>query len=147
MEKIDLPESVDLEICAWNGNSTHCIYLNSYRVAGEKPWGGGRVERKFHVRSSDVLRALFPNGAILAEVQRRISGSEEAALAAEVERLRSALDEVIGCFHAAEAEGIVDRMAEQEDQDDRSLYGIVNRRLKPAYEAAANALAQQKQES
>lgn len=34
------------------------VYLNDFRIAGNKPWGGGRVENTFRVKIDDLARAL-----------------------------------------------------------------------------------------
>ena len=34
------------------------IYLNDYRIAGPKPWGGGKVVNTWKVREEDVRTAL-----------------------------------------------------------------------------------------
>jgi len=35
-----------------------CVYLNGYRIAGSKPWGGGRVIHRFGIDVDDVRAAL-----------------------------------------------------------------------------------------
>lgn len=55
---------------------------------------------------------------------------EEGALAAEV----------VGCFEAAMAEGLIERLEECTDRNPGSLYDLVRRRLLPAQNAAFNAL-------
>jgi hypothetical protein len=47
----------DLEVVKWGGG-IRCVYLNDYRVAGEKPWGGGDTTRRFKVRMADIMRAF-----------------------------------------------------------------------------------------
>ena len=37
------------------GNS---LYLNDYRIAGPKPWGGGAVIKSWKVRLDDLQRAI-----------------------------------------------------------------------------------------
>lgn len=37
------------------GNS---IYLNDFRIAGPKPWGGGKVLRQWKVTLADLERAI-----------------------------------------------------------------------------------------
>lgn len=34
------------------------LYLNNYRIAGPKPWRGGKVVRSWRVRDEDVRQAL-----------------------------------------------------------------------------------------
>jgi hypothetical protein len=36
----------------------HCAYLGDFRIAGDKPWGGGKTVRVWTVRESDILDAL-----------------------------------------------------------------------------------------
>jgi len=38
------------------------VYLNDYRIAGPKPWGGGTIQREWNVERENVERAL-ENGA------------------------------------------------------------------------------------
>lgn len=35
-----------------------CIYINGYRVVGEKPWGGGRTVREWTCSDKDMRTAL-----------------------------------------------------------------------------------------
>ncbi len=34
------------------------VYLSDYRIAGPKPWGGGKVTRTWRVRRKDIEAAL-----------------------------------------------------------------------------------------
>lgn len=34
------------------------VYINDYRVAGNKPWGGGTVIQTFTANKKDILMAL-----------------------------------------------------------------------------------------
>ncbi len=34
------------------------VYLNGYRIAGEKPWGGGRVLKAWTIELSDLREAM-----------------------------------------------------------------------------------------
>lgn len=56
------------------------------------------------------------------------------------EDVRAALVEIDGCFEAAYAEGLADRLAEQEIGVAGSLRDLIERRLLPAREAAIRAL-------
>jgi hypothetical protein len=40
------------------GVSGQCVSINDRRVAGPKPWGGGRVVRTWHADVSDILKAV-----------------------------------------------------------------------------------------
>lgn len=33
------------------------VYMNGYRIAGNKPWGGGTVIRTYELSDSDLRRA------------------------------------------------------------------------------------------
>lgn len=35
-----------------------CLYLNDYRIAGEKPWGGGATVCEWTVTAADIRTAL-----------------------------------------------------------------------------------------
>lgn len=35
-----------------------CVYLNGYRIAGPKPWGGGQIVRTWEVAAKDIRHAL-----------------------------------------------------------------------------------------
>lgn len=48
----------ELSIVNWQGR-LHCAYLNDFRIAGEKPWGGGDTAKRWSVTLKDVIRA-FP---------------------------------------------------------------------------------------
>ena len=68
--------------------------------------------------------------------------AEDAALdaiKAEIERLRAALTEVVGCFDAAEFEGLSNHLI-NETMEPGSLTDLVYRRLLPALAAARGAL-------
>ena len=49
-------EKVQIEII--NGCEGKSLYINDYRVAGSKPWGGGTVEYTWFTNKEDILRAL-----------------------------------------------------------------------------------------
>jgi hypothetical protein len=61
------------------------------------------------------------------------------AAAARIEELEGALQEVSGCFDAAYAEGLSERLAEA-DQDVGTLADLILRRLVYAHHASINAL-------
>lgn len=51
-----------LELCSWapeRGTKLLCLYLNDYRIAGGKPYGGAQVERTFKVSLSDLISACL----------------------------------------------------------------------------------------
>ena len=41
-----------------NGCEGKSIYINDYRIAGSKPWGGGSTEQTWLVDKKKVLKAL-----------------------------------------------------------------------------------------
>lgn len=41
-----------------NGCEGKCIYINDYRVAGSKPYGGGYAEKTWMANRKDILKAL-----------------------------------------------------------------------------------------
>lgn len=49
-------EKVKIEIVS--GCEGKCIYINDYRVAGSKPWGGGTTEKSWTVDKGEILKAL-----------------------------------------------------------------------------------------
>ncbi len=51
-EKIYLIEVV-------SGKEGPSIYMNDYRMAGPKPWGGGNTISSFIVRESDLQSGMF----------------------------------------------------------------------------------------
>lgn len=50
-------QSYKLKIARWEG-SIRCVYLNDYRVAGGKPWGGCTFVATFNVTAKDLREAL-----------------------------------------------------------------------------------------
>ena len=44
------------------------LYLNMYRVAGPKPWGGGKVLHEWTVETDDLLEALNQSTKVVATV-------------------------------------------------------------------------------
>lgn len=51
-----MEDKVIIEII--NGVEGQCVAINDYRVAGPKPWGGGKVSKKFTSDMSNMRRAL-----------------------------------------------------------------------------------------
>lgn len=71
MPKIDEKE---VELCLCNGVEGPCIILNDYRVAGPKPWGGGKIVRTWKVRVGDIKHAISAKQIKLHESLSKISG-------------------------------------------------------------------------
>ena len=44
------------------GVSGFCIYLNGFRIAGEKPGGGGKVIRRWELENDDLKQAIDMKG-------------------------------------------------------------------------------------
>ena len=47
-----------MEIDIIKGVDGNCIAINDYRVAGEKPWGGGKVLQTFKTTKKEILKAV-----------------------------------------------------------------------------------------
>ena len=43
-----------MEIKLVSGVEGPSLYLNDYRIAGPKPWGGGYIVNRFHVTVDDL---------------------------------------------------------------------------------------------
>jgi hypothetical protein len=56
-EQLDAPLS--LAIVLWRGK-LHCAYLNDYRIAGGKPWGGGDVACTFQTTLWEIACSYKP---------------------------------------------------------------------------------------
>jgi len=41
-----------------SGVEGYSIYINNYRIAGNKPWGGGKVVCEFKVDKKNILERL-----------------------------------------------------------------------------------------
>lgn len=47
-----------VSVLLMNGVEGQSVYVNDYRVAGPKPWGGGQIVREWTAQRADLLRAL-----------------------------------------------------------------------------------------
>ena len=45
------------KICIVDGVAGTAIYLNDFRIAGPKPWGGGNVTHEWKVKNEDLRNA------------------------------------------------------------------------------------------
>jgi hypothetical protein len=54
------PDDMRLELVEWEGKP-HCLYLNEYRIAGGKPWGGGITIKSWTISRAELLRAIKDN--------------------------------------------------------------------------------------
>lgn len=48
----------ELMVCGWEKNPRHCVYLNNYRIAGGKPWGGAHSHKAWDVTLDDLAAAI-----------------------------------------------------------------------------------------
>jgi hypothetical protein len=79
-------ETVSIEVVS--GVEGRSVYINDYRVAGNKPWGGGTVELKFRASLSDIFESVESaivkgrepafSPAIIAALERTDWSMEEA---------------------------------------------------------------------
>lgn len=46
------------EFCVVAGVEGPSLYLNSYRVAGRKPWGGGEIIHRFNVSPAELKERI-----------------------------------------------------------------------------------------
>ena len=51
-------KTIEIEIEVISGVEGPCLAIECTRVAGPKPWGGGRTIQHFDVSVSELLRAL-----------------------------------------------------------------------------------------
>lgn len=55
-EQLDAP--MELTVVKWEGRP-HCVYLNNFRIAGGKPWGGGTTLKEWKtVTLRDLIRGI-----------------------------------------------------------------------------------------
>ena len=59
-----------LNVVRWQGH-IHCVYLNDYRICGDKPWGGGKIEQTFNVSLDEIAHVLKSAGYIITKKQKR----------------------------------------------------------------------------
>jgi hypothetical protein len=60
MSNAKLDERFSLDIVEWEG-AIRCVYLNGHRIAGGKPWGGGKTIRSWPDISIRELARAVPN--------------------------------------------------------------------------------------
>lgn len=93
-----------IAVVRWQGKP-HCIYLNDYRIAGGKPWGGGDTLAEWRVSLKDLLSAVPDLDQAL--VAARLEGAKEAE-----EHLRKAVEPLIS---ASEAEYTSEATSDEPD--------------------------------
>ena len=52
-----VPKTLLLDLVIWEGRA-HCVYLDCYRVAGGKPWGGGTTGYSWKVNVAQIQGIL-----------------------------------------------------------------------------------------
>lgn len=78
--KDERARNIRLVVCGGDGNPLHCVYLNDYRIAGGKPWGGGTTTKEWLLSFADIKKAvpdLFAEAR--SSVEREIAEDFEAA--------------------------------------------------------------------
>ena len=59
-----------LKIEVVSGVEGKSVYLDDFRIAGNKPWGGGDVVSKFSTTAEDVLLAIAESSSAKKKVYR-----------------------------------------------------------------------------
>ena len=98
----------DLAVVKWGGG-IRCVYLNDYRVAGEKPWGGGDTTRRFKVRMADIMQAFrgtvqaaapdLARALIASEAARKLAEERLAKALVAREKIKAAYEELLATVH------------------------------------------------
>lgn len=93
MKNDEMPETVKIEIVS--GVEGPCLVIDDWRVAGPKPWGGGKVLYSF-----DVPRKKLPGVATALEEVERLRAMV-AELADNMEEVTRAVDGagIVGFLH------------------------------------------------
>ncbi len=60
-----------IEVEIVGGVEGDCLVVNNYRIAGPKPWGGGRSVKTFRIKESDFLALDFISQALQAAKEER----------------------------------------------------------------------------
>jgi hypothetical protein len=56
--EISVPRSGEFALKLCSGPTGESVYLNDYRIAGPKPYGGGRVTKQWVVHPKDIANAV-----------------------------------------------------------------------------------------
>jgi hypothetical protein len=54
----DQDQDASVEVLLIDGVEGPSVYVNNYRIAGPKPWGGGEVIHEFKTTRAEIKRAL-----------------------------------------------------------------------------------------
>lgn len=58
MTDAELDKPLSLDICGWQNNPHHCVYLNEHRIVGGKPWGGGTTTKHWDLTLRELACAI-----------------------------------------------------------------------------------------
>ena len=58
MNKTEKELREKFELCICKGIEGYCIYLNDFRIAGNKPWGRGKNIKTWQISLEDIEQAL-----------------------------------------------------------------------------------------
>lgn len=89
-----MTDIVKIAVC--KGVEGPSVYINDYRVAGNKPWGGGKTIHSFKAEKSNIFHAL--------KIEQILKEKDD-----EIERLRIALERAADALHDAQ---VLDAWAE-----------------------------------
>lgn len=53
-----MTENKEYELILSEGVEGPSVYLNDFRIAGPKPWGGGKTLARWTVSKADLLKAI-----------------------------------------------------------------------------------------
>jgi len=83
------------EVLFMQGVEGPSIYINDYRICGNKPWGGGTIGHKWQTTLDSIINAIPALTALREEVEeanrkieveRNIKETEKRILIQEIER-------------------------------------------------------------
>lgn len=94
--------SYELAVCKWEGR-IHCVYLNDYRIAGGKPWGGGNIQKTWRVTLKDIASAV-PAVSALAAFAGYAAGAAEGQHADPLGTLRDIAEQARAVLALAKQE-------------------------------------------
>lgn len=70
------PQTYELMVCAWEKSPRHCVYLNNYRIAGRKPWGGASQHTAWNITLNDIANAIPAIHGLLGVLKQVKQGAE-----------------------------------------------------------------------
>jgi len=66
-EELDKILNKEIKVDIIGGVEGPCLSVNDYRVAGPKPWGGGKITRSWTVTIKDLIGGLPELKALLQD--------------------------------------------------------------------------------